>query len=263
MAEPILSASGVTKCFGPVEVLHGVDFAVHAGEVHALVGENGAGKSTLMRILAGYHQPTSGTICVDGRPAVFAGSGPAEALGIVLIHQEFNLAEHLTVEENVFLGRELRRGLFLDKRTMQDRCRAVLAELECPIDPRLRVRDLAVSERQMVEISKAVSRDVRVLIMDEPTAVLTGAETAVLFRLIRRLRDQGVGIVYISHKLDEVKAISDRVTVLRDGHFIASRPTADLSQDDIALLMVGRPISDLFAAKAPGPTLRWCWRCGG
>ncbi|HYG88402.1 MAG TPA: sugar ABC transporter ATP-binding protein [Azospirillum sp.] len=253
MAEPILSASGVTKCFGPVEVLHGVDFAIFGGEVHALVGENGAGKSTLMKILSGFHQPTSGTVCVDGRPVAFAGIGPAEALGIVLIHQEFNLAQHLTVEENIFLGREIRRGPFLDRRAMQERSRAVLAELECRVDPRMRVRDLAVSEQQMVEIAKAVSRDVRVLIMDEPTAVLTGAETAVLFRLIRRLRDQGVGIVYASHKLDEVAAISDRVTVLRDGYHIATHPTADLTQDNIAQLMVGRAISDMFLAKEPPP----------
>jgi len=253
MAEPILSASGVTKCFGPVEVLHGVDFAVLRGEVHALVGENGAGKSTLMKILSGFHPPTSGTVRVDGRPVAFAGIGPAEALGIVLIHQEFNLAEHLTVEENIFLGRELRRGPFLDKRAMRERSRAVLAELECPVDPDRRVRDLAVSERQMVEIAKAVSRDVRVLIMDEPTAVLTGAETAVLFRLIRRLQGQGVAVVYISHKLDEVTAISDRVTVLRDGHHVATQPTAALTQDAIAQLMVGRAISDMFPPKEPPP----------
>lgn len=253
MAEPILSASGVEMCFGPVQVLFGVDVDVRAGEVHAIVGENGAGKSTLMKILAGYHRPTAGTIRVDGRAAELAGSGDAERLGVVLIHQEFNLAEHLTVEENVFLGRELRRGLLLDRRAMRERTRQVLAELDCPVDPRTRVRDLAVSERQMVEIGKAVSRDVRVLIMDEPTAVLTGAETAVLFRLIRRLTAQGVGVVYISHKLDEVKALADRVTVLRDGRHIATRDAADLTQDDIAQLMVGRPVSDLFPDKIHPP----------
>ncbi|MFL7903112.1 sugar ABC transporter ATP-binding protein [Azospirillum argentinense] len=251
MAEPLLAAFGVTKSFGPVEVLHGVDFTVQRGEVHALVGENGAGKSTLMKILSGFHQPTSGAVRVDGGAMSFSGIGAAEAAGVVLIHQEFNLAEHLTVEENIFLGRELRRGPFLDKRAMRERSRTVLAELECPVDPRARVRDLAVSERQMVEIAKAMSREVRVLIMDEPTAVLTGTESAVLFGLIRRLRDQGVGIVYTSHKLDEVRAITDRVTVLRDGHHIATRPTAELTEDGIAQLMVGRAISDLFPAKTP------------
>jgi len=253
MDQPVLVADGVAKSFGPVQVLFGVDFDVRLGEVHALVGENGAGKSTLMKILAGYHQPTSGTIRVDGQPVHLSGSGPAEALGIVLIHQEFNLAEHLTVEENISLGREIRRGLFLDKAAMRERARAALAELNCAVDPNTRVRDLAVSERQMVEIAKAVSRDVRVLMMDEPTAVLTGAETEVLFRLIRRLTAQGVGVVYISHKLDEVKAISDRVTVLRDGRHIATRPAAELSQDDIAQLMVGRAMTDMFPAKDPLP----------
>ena len=257
MSQPLLVAEGVVKSFGPIEVLHGVDFDIRPGEVHALVGENGAGKSTLMKILAGYQPPTAGKIRVDGKPVNLSGSGPAEALGVVLIHQEFNLAEHMTVEENISLGREIRRGpflgLFLDKTAMRRRARAALAELNCTLDPDTRIRDLSVSERQMVEIAKAVSRDVRILIMDEPTAVLTGAETEVLFRLIRRLTAQGVGIVYISHKLDEVKAISDRVTVLRDGRHIATRPACGLSHDDIAQLMVGRPMTDMFPAKEPLP----------
>jgi ribose transport system ATP-binding protein len=157
------------------------------------------------------------------------------------------------VEENISLGREIRRGFFLDKQAMRARAKAALAELNCAVDPGCRVRDLAVSERQMVEIAKAVSRDVRVLIMDEPTAVLTGAETEILFRLIRRLTAQGVGVVYISHKLDEVKAIADRVTVLRDGRHIATRPAAELSQDDIAQLMVGRAMTDMFPPKQEPP----------
>jgi ribose transport system ATP-binding protein len=231
MADPLLSAEGISRRFGPVQVLFGVDFDVRAGEVHALIGENGAGKSTLMKILAGYLEATEGTLRFAGRPY---GAGGAEDLGIVLIHQEFNLAEHLTVEENVFLGRELRRGFLLDRRAMRERAHQVLGELECPVDPAARVRDLSVSERQMVEIAKAASRDLRVLIMDEPTAVLTKSESAVLFRLIRRLKDQGVAVVYISHKLDEVKEISDRVTVLRDGHLIATQSTGDLDQDAMA-----------------------------
>jgi ribose transport system ATP-binding protein len=250
MADPLLSAEGVSRRFGPVQVLFGVDFDVRAGEVHALIGENGAGKSTLMKILAGYLDASEGTLRFAGRPY---GTGEAEDLGIVLIHQEFNLAEHLSVEENVFLGRELRRGVLLDRRAMRARTRQVLGELECPVDPTARVRDLSVSERQMVEIAKAVSRDVRVLIMDEPTAVLTRAESAVLFRLIRRLQGQGVAVVYISHKLDEVKEISDRVTVLRDGRHVATQPTGGLDQDAMAQLMVGRPVSDMFPPKEPPP----------
>ncbi len=250
-SQPVLVADSVAKSFGPVQVLFGVDFNIIPGEVHALVGENGAGKSTLMKILAGYQPPSAGTIRVDGEPVQLSGSGPAEALGIVLIHQEFNLAEHLTVEENISLGREIRRGFFLDKPAMRNRARAALAELNCAVDPDARIRDLSVSERQMVEIAKAVSRSVRVLIMDEPTAVLTGAETEVLFRLIRRLTAQGVGVVYISHKLDEVKAIADRITVLRDGRRIGTHPAELLGHDDIAQLMVGRPMSDLFPTKQP------------
>ncbi|MGQ9371141.1 sugar ABC transporter ATP-binding protein [Azospirillum sp. ST 5-10] len=251
--DAVLAAQGVSKSFGPVPVLFGVDFDVRPGEVHALVGENGAGKSTLMKILGGYLPPTAGGVTVDGAPAPADGPGAREALGIVLIHQEFNLADHLSAEENIFLGRELRRGLFLDRRAMRARAREVLESLECRIDPRRRVRDLSVSEKQMVEIAKAVSREVRVLIMDEPTAVLTGAETEVLFRLIRRLTAQGVGIVYISHKLNEVKAIADRVTVLRDGRHVATRPAAGLDQDAIAQLMVGRSIADLYPPKEPPP----------
>jgi ribose transport system ATP-binding protein len=253
MPEVVLAGQTVSKSFGPVQVLFGVDFAVEAGEVHALMGENGAGKSTLMKILAGYQPASGGSVLVDGQPVAFRDCGHAEAMGVVMIHQEFNLAETMTVEENIFLGREKERGVLLDKTAMREASRKVLAELECPVDPDARIRDLTVSEKQMVEIAKAVSRDVRVLVMDEPTAVLTGAETEILFRLIRRLTAQGVGIAYISHKLGEVKAISDRVTVLRDGRHIATRPTSELTPDDIARLMVGRDISDMYPVREPPP----------
>ena len=241
-----MTGVGIAKSFGPVQVLFGVDFAVDAGEVHALVGENGAGKSTLMKILAGYQPATSGAILVDGKAVSLRDSEVAERLGIVMIHQEFNLAETMTVAENIFLGREIVRRCLIDRPAMRQASARVLAELECSVDPDARIADLSVSEKQMVEIAKAVSRDVRVLIMDEPTAVLTGAETEVLFRLIRRLTAQGVGVVYISHKLNEVKAISDRVTVLRDGRLIATEATGAVTPDDIARLMVGRDMSDMY-----------------
>ncbi|MDR3493158.1 MAG: sugar ABC transporter ATP-binding protein [Ancalomicrobiaceae bacterium] len=246
MSASVLAGQGIAKSFGPVQVLFGVDFAVRAGEVHALVGENGAGKSTLMKILGGYQPASAGTILVDGKPVSLRDSEIAERLGIVMIHQEFNLAETMTVAENIFLGREIVRHCFIDREAMRRASVKVLAELECVVDSDARISELSVSEKQMVEIAKAVSRDVRVLIMDEPTAVLTGAETEVLFRLIRRLRSQGVGVVYISHKLNEVKAISDRVTVLRDGRFIATEATAAVTPDDIARLMVGRDMSDMY-----------------
>ncbi|WP_411837377.1 sugar ABC transporter ATP-binding protein [Paracoccus sp. ME4] len=250
MSAPILALTGVTKSFGPIEVLHGVDFALRPGEVHALIGENGAGKSTTMKILAGYLDPTAGEVTFEGRPARFSGSDEAEARGIIMIHQEFNLAEHLSVDQNVFLGRELRRGFLLDHRAMRARTAELLARLDCRADPGERVSRLSVPDKQMVEIAKALSRQARVLIMDEPTAVLTEKETEVLFAQIERLRDEGVAILYTSHKLGEVKRIADRVTVLRDGVMVRSDRTADVTEDDMATAMVGRELSDLYPAKA-------------
>ena len=246
-----MSACGVGKAFGPVQVLRGIDLDLRPGSVHAVVGENGAGKSTLMKILAGQIAPGAGTLNVDGRRVTFASVRDAEAHGIALIHQELNLAPHLSVAANIFLGRELRRGPFLDEAAMQSRSSAVLAELGCQLDPAAPVRSLTVAQRQMVEIAKAVSRDVRVLIMDEPTAVLTGTEAAVLARFIRKLAAAGVAIAYISHKLDEVLALADEVTVLRDGALVATRPAAGLTANAVARLMVGRDVSDLFLPKAP------------
>ncbi len=253
MGGTILSVKDICKKFGDNQVLFDLGFSLEKGEVHALIGENGAGKSTLMKILSGYYQPTSGQIFLDGKQVDVSDSRIGEALGIVLIHQEFNLAEHLTVEENIFLGREIQSGLFLDKKAMQQQSRTLLSELDCDVDPKRRIRDLSVSEKQMVEIAKAVSRNARILIMDEPTAVLTGSETDVLFRLIRRLQTQGTTIVYISHKLGEVAAIANRVTVLRDGLLVGTWPIADLDQEKMATLMVGRQLQDLYPEKTSLP----------
>ena len=244
-----LAGEGISKSFGPVQVLFGVDFALRAGEVHALIGENGAGKSTLMKILTGYEQPSAGRVLVDGEASVLPGSAEAEHRGIVLIHQEFNLAEQLSVAANIFLGRELRRGLLLDVRAMHARAAQLLAELETHIDPGRPVSELSVPEKQMVEIAKALVREARVLVMDEPTAVLTARESEVLFRQIARLKAGGVAILYTSHKLEEVKAIADVVTVLRDGRHVITAPTATLSVDQMATHMVGRDLSDLFPPK--------------
>jgi ribose transport system ATP-binding protein len=246
----VLRAEAVSKDFA-VRVLSQVSFSLMAGEVHALIGENGAGKSTLMKILAGYQPPTEGRVLVDGRPVRFSSSADAEALGIVLIHQELNLAEPLTVEANIFLGREIRRGPFLDQAAMRARARALLEELQTHIRPDQRVLELSVPEKQMVEIAKALVREARIIIMDEPTAVLTARESEVLFRQIARLKAQGVAILYTSHKLDEVKAIADRVTVLRDGQEVVTPPAGELSVDEMARQMVGRDVSDLFPHKRP------------
>lgn len=249
----MLKALGLIKDFGPVRVLDSVSLELRPGEVHALLGENGAGKSTLMKLLSGYLSPTAGGLELGGQRVTFRRSRDAEAQGVVLIHQEINLADDLTVEENIFLGIEAHRGPFVRPREMRERAAAVLRELETPIDPRRRVKTLSVSQKQMVEIAKAVVRDVRVLLMDEPTDVLTGKETEVLFALIRRLKAQGVAVAYISHKLDEVAAISDVVSVLRDGKLITTQPTRELTQDEMANLMVGRELSDMYPPKrTPG-----------
>jgi len=241
----------IIKEFGPVRVLHGVDFALEPGRVVGLLGENGAGKSTLMKILAGYERPTGGQLVVDGVERQFADARDAEALGIALIHQEFNLAEHLTVAQNIFLGHEKKRGWLLDRRAMAREAAACLEQVGLAVDPDIRVSELIVAEKQLVEIAKALSRNARVLIMDEPTASLSPGETKKLFELMARLKRQGVTIVYISHKLDEMEAHTDEVVVMRDGKFVTRANTADVDRHQMANLMVGRDVSDMFQPKAP------------
>lgn len=245
-----LELCGIRRSFGPVEVLHGVDIALSPGEVHALIGENGAGKSTTMKIMSGYLNPTAGQIQLDGKPLDYQSSQDAEARGVVLIHQEFNLAEKLTVEQNIFLGHEKRRGLFLDKSTMRTEARALLDRLNCTASVTTRVSDLSNPDKQMVEIAKALQREARVLIMDEPTAVLTEREADILFDQIERLKAAGVAILFTSHKLDEVKRISDRVTIMRDGEVVVQGITADYSEDQMAEAMVGRDVSSLYPSRS-------------
>lgn len=253
MTTPVLALAGVSRSFGPIEVLHGVDIALHPGRVHALIGENGAGKSTTMKILAGYQPASSGTILLDGQPRTLASMTEAESLGIAMIHQEFNLAEQLSVEENIFLGRELKRGWLLDKTAMRARSRELLARLNCTVDPDRIVATLSNSDKQMVEIAKALLRDIRVLIMDEPTAVLTRTETAVLLDQVRRLREQGTAVLFTSHKLDEVKEIADDLTIMRDGSVVWSGPTAGMDEESMAEAMVGREMKDLYPPRTGTP----------
>ncbi|CAN7352900.1 sugar ABC transporter ATP-binding protein [Acidovorax delafieldii] len=244
----------VTKEFGPVRVLHGVGFALQPGRVYGLLGENGAGKSTLMKILAGYESPTTGEVVVDGAVrAPGGGSRAAEAQGIVLIHQEFNLADDLTIAQNIFLGHEIKRGPFLDDKAMREKTRAALAQVGLPLDPDTRVRKLIVAEKQLVEIARALARNARLLIMDEPTATLTPGETERLFALMAGLKAAGVTIIYISHKLDEVERTTDEVVVMRDGLLVAREPTASVTRRQMANLMVGRELADLFPPKLPAP----------
>ena len=240
---------GIIKRFGPVEVLHGVSFDLEPGKVYGLLGENGAGKSTLMKILSGYEQPSGGRVLVDGEPVAFAGSREAEAKGIVLIHQEFNLADDLTIAGNIFLGHERRKGWLLDEEAMHREAEAALAQVGLARAPDTPVRRLIVAEKQLVEIAKALSRKARLLIMDEPTATLTPSEAGRLFALIERMKAEGITVVYISHKLDEVERITDEVIVMRDGRFVGRAPTASLTRHAMATMMVGREIADLFPEK--------------
>ena len=248
---------GISKSFPGVQALRDVQFEVQGGEVHALVGENGAGKSTLMRILGGVHQRDAGEIHLRGQPVEIPSPVYARMLGISIIHQELNQVPALPVAENIFLGREPRRaGGFVDWKTMYARANTLLQDLGLPIDPRRRLGTLTVAEQQLVEIAKALSVEADLVIMDEPTAALTVEETERLFRFIRDLRPRGVGIVYITHRLEEIFTIADRVTVLRDGQYVGTYAIGELTMDGLIRLMVGRQLTEKFpkepvAAGAP------------
>jgi ribose transport system ATP-binding protein len=248
------SMQGIRKSFFGVEVLHGVDFAVERGQIMALCGENGAGKSTLMRILAGIYVQDSGTILLNGAP-VRRYSTPLEMqkLGVSMIHQELNLIGELTVAQNIFLCREPKNGKgLINFNRMNENAALVLERLGETIDPKCRVGDLKTAQKQMVEIAKAISFDVNLLIMDEPTSMLTGKETRVLFDLITNLSAQGIAIVYISHRLKEIIDVCHQVTVLRDGSVVATRRVSEVSAHDIAALMVGREVKEECADNFAG-----------
>ena len=248
----VLEARALSKSFGPVEVLSGITLALAAGEVHAVIGENGAGKSTLMRLLAGHLPASRGTVAMDGRPVTFGGPVDAESHGIVLVHQEILLAPHLTVAQNIFMGREIRRFGVVDDRAMNRRSAEAVAKLGAAIDPRTLISRLSIAQRQLVQIARALQVPHRVVIFDEPTAALTGHETEALLRVIRDLRAAGAAVLYISHRLPEVAAIADRVTVLRDGKGIATRDAASLTPLEMAHLMVGRDMEHLYPPRGEG-----------
>ncbi|MEU6076364.1 sugar ABC transporter ATP-binding protein [Micromonospora sp. NPDC047074] len=245
--QAVVTMTGIAKRFGGVVALAGVDFAVRAGEVHALLGENGAGKSTLINILSGIVTDHDGQIAIDGRPARFAGPAEAQAAGIATIHQELDLVPALSVAENLVLGREPRTPLrTLDRKAMVRAAREQLARLGVDIDPRRPVGSLRVGEQQLVEIAKALSLHARVLVMDEPTAALADAEVRRLFATIAGLRRHGVGIVYISHRMEEIESIADRATVLRNGGVAGTVRPGRTDRQRIIALMVGRPVESLF-----------------
>ena len=247
----VVEARGVGKSFSGVTVLKDVDFDLRAGEVHALIGENGAGKSTLMKILAGVHVDYEGTVRVGGKASRFSGVQDAERAGVAIIHQELDLVSQLTVADNIFLGREpLLGGVFIDRRRIVRAAQTLLRRLGIDIDPDSRVGELRVGEQQLVEIAKALSLDARILIMDEPTSALSSSECETLFKVVRQLASSGVAIIYISHRLDEILALADRVTVLRDGRRVVTAPIGELSLGHMISAMVGHEMAERHRPEA-------------
>ena len=252
MDEFILELKNITKRFPGVLALNDVSFDLKRGEVHALVGENGAGKSTLIKIITGAHEPTDGEMILDGHVITKNDPIKSQKNGVATIYQELNLMPAMSVMDNVFMGQEMtRRSLFLDKKKMLDICNDVIGQLGVEINPRSLIRDLSVAYQQLVEIAKVLFTESKVLIMDEPTAPLTENEVEILFKIIRKLKEKGVSIIYISHKLDEVFQLSDRVTVLRDGEHISTMQTSEATKDELIKLMIGRELGDQYPPHSP------------
>ena len=242
MGEVILTMKDIDKSFPGVHALDHVNFEVKKGEVHALMGENGAGKSTLMKVLTGIYTKDSGSIIFEGKEVEFHGAREAQDAGVVIVHQELNMLGHLTVAQNIFIGREFKKGIKIDDEKMNEEAKKLFDRLNIDIDPKATMSDLTVGKQQMCEIAKAISHEAKVIIFDEPSAALTESEIADLFKIINDLREQQLGIVYISHRMDEIKVITDRVTVMRDGTYVGTLITKDCTKDDIINMMVGRVI---------------------
>ena len=242
MGEVILTMKGIDKSFAGVHALDHVDLEVRKGEVHALMGENGAGKSTLMKVLTGIYKKDSGTITYEGKEVEFHNTREAQDAGVVIVHQELNMLGHLTVAQNIFIGREFMKGKLIDDKKMNEEAKRLFDQLGLDIDPTETMSRLTVGKQQMCEIAKAISHDAKVIIFDEPSAALTEAEIEELFKIIRDLRKKQMGIVYISHRMDEIKVITDRVTVMRDGCYVGTLITEECTKDDIINMMVARVI---------------------
>lgn len=242
MSEIILKMQGIQKYFSGVHALNGVNFELRSGEIHALMGENGAGKSTLIKVLCGIHKSDGGTIEYFGKEVSFDNIAHSQEAGISVIHQELNMMNHLTVAQNIFIGRETMRKGLIDDKAMEAEAQKLFDKMGVHIDPSATLGTLTVGKQQMVEIAKAVSRDCKLLVLDEPTAALTLPEVEELFKIMRDLQSKGIGMIYISHRMDEINRISDRVTVMRDGEYVGTVNTADVTKDDIVKMMVGRVI---------------------
>ncbi|GAA1665742.1 sugar ABC transporter ATP-binding protein [Glycomyces endophyticus] len=251
---PVVSLAGVAKSFGAVRALRGADLDLHAGEAHALVGENGAGKSTLIKVLAGLYRPDAGTVALDGEPVAFADTAAAMDAGIAVIYQEPALFGDFTVAENLFVGRQP-KGRFglIDRAAMRRDAAAIFARLGVPIDPDRPAKGLSIADQQLVEIAKAISRRARVLVMDEPTAALSGVEVERLFKVVRALREDGAAVLFISHRFDEVEALCQRVTVMRDGAHVSTDLLADVTVEQLVRRMVGRELGAMFPKQEVEP----------
>ena len=257
-AEALLEVRDVAKSFGAVAAVQGVSFPLYGGEAHALVGENGAGKSTIVKMLAGVHRPDSGTLRVNGADVEFAGPADAKAAGIAVIYQEPTLFPDLSVAENIAMGdHPLTRLRQIDRKAMQANAERLFRRLGVHLDPARPARGLSIADQQLVEIAKALSSETRILIMDEPTAALSGVEVERLFAVVRSLRDEGAAIMFISHRFEEIMALCERVTIMRDGRHVATEMVADLTVDDMIRRMVGRDLSALFPKQEviPGDVL--------
>ena len=242
-----LEMRGVKKTFPGVKALDGVNLRVRPGTVHALMGENGAGKSTLMKILTGVYTKDVGQVIVDGQEVCYKNAREAEKAGIVFIHQELNVLFDLTVEENMFLGKEIKKKCGVcDKKAMRREVEKILKRLGVEIDPGQRMEELSVGQQQMVEIAKALMVNAKVIIMDEPTAALTQSETRVLFEAANALRERGVSIVYISHRMEEIFELCDRITILRDGTYIDTKKISETDMNDVVKMMIGREIGERY-----------------
>ncbi|WED27361.1 sugar ABC transporter ATP-binding protein [Vibrio sp. DW001] len=248
--EPLLRLDSIKKDFSGVQVLHGISIDIVAGEVLGILGENGAGKSTLLKIINGIYHASSGTISIDGSQVEIRSPSDAKKHGIAMIPQEFNLVASLNVFENIFLGQEIKKGTLLDKYSMRQRTVELLSMLDTELNPDALIEDLSVAEKQMVEIAKALVYDARILIMDEPTTVLTSLEVDVLFTLIDKLKAQGVTVLFISHKLKEVKRLCDRLMILRDGNLVSLDNVSEINEQDMATKMVGRELNQIFPKKS-------------
>jgi len=244
---PLLDLNGISKKFAGTTVLQGVDFDVWPGEVHALMGENGAGKSTMMKIVGGVHQPDTGTIRIAGRERVLASPAGAMEAGVAMIHQELSAVPYLQVAENLALGNEpTKLPWVVDRTALNQQAQQKLDRIGVKVDPRSRMSDLSVGQQQMVEIARAVDQDAKILILDEPTASLSETESERLFALVEKMRSDGMGLIYISHRLDEVWRLADRITVLRDGHLVQTSVRGEVDQDEVVRQMVGRRIESLY-----------------